>query len=339
MLDSPELAFLGARGLLVQAMDAGDDATALAMAEKAAGLRPKVGWAPRTLFDLQTRQGLWRDAEATLQAAGKAQTFSAAETARKKALLSYQRGLDCQANDMKADALVHLKAAATALPDRPEIAEAYGRALLAAGKPRQARKSVEAAWATAPSAGLAEIYLDAAGQGMRLPGTGDRGKNRLAASRALAALRPDHPAGAMAVGRTALKADDGAAAHDALTTALRLAEATPEGPAPDLYSLLAEAEAAVGGPDSTVRMGVAKDAAVRRPLWRCDACGALHDHWAARCGSCNAFDQIEAVAPDELRAALPAPAAPPALAADTAAGGREDGADDPTPPAAKESAA
>src|SRR5207253_335237 len=57
LLDRPDTEFLGLRGLIGQALRAGDDATALRLAEHARRLRPDAGWLLETLLVLEARAG------------------------------------------------------------------------------------------------------------------------------------------------------------------------------------------------------------------------------------------------------------------------------------------
>ena len=69
MLDRPETAFLGLRGLVLAARKEGDEAAALEYAKRAYAIRPKTPWAATTLLDLQIGQNLWSEALTTLEAA------------------------------------------------------------------------------------------------------------------------------------------------------------------------------------------------------------------------------------------------------------------------------
>ena len=59
MLEKPETSFLGLRGLLMQALKAGDKAEALTLARRAYDERPSTPWAVTTLLDLQLEGGRW----------------------------------------------------------------------------------------------------------------------------------------------------------------------------------------------------------------------------------------------------------------------------------------
>src|SRR5215470_3957237 len=67
MLERPETAFLGLRGLLMQALKAGDRAEALSLARRAFEERPGTPWAATTLIDLQLEAGRWNEALPLLQ--------------------------------------------------------------------------------------------------------------------------------------------------------------------------------------------------------------------------------------------------------------------------------
>ena len=69
MLDRPETAFLGLRGLVLAARKEGDEAAALEYAKRAYAIRPKTPWAAITLLDLQIGRNLWREALTTVEAA------------------------------------------------------------------------------------------------------------------------------------------------------------------------------------------------------------------------------------------------------------------------------
>src|SRR5207244_2506798 len=69
LLDRPETEFLGLRGLIGQALRAGEDAAALRLAERARKLRSDAGWLLETLLVLQGRAGDWAAVRATIAVA------------------------------------------------------------------------------------------------------------------------------------------------------------------------------------------------------------------------------------------------------------------------------
>ena len=84
MLDQPETAFLGLRGLLMAAQRAGDEDAALDYARRAYQIRPKTPWVVTTLFDLQVKRGLWREALATVEAGVKAGIYAGDDGKRRQ---------------------------------------------------------------------------------------------------------------------------------------------------------------------------------------------------------------------------------------------------------------
>src|SRR5690606_2418682 len=79
MLKRPDTAFLGVRGLLMQAMRTGDTTAALRWAAQAHAERPNAGWATKALLDLQLQAGTWEAAERTLKEAARAKVIGSAE--------------------------------------------------------------------------------------------------------------------------------------------------------------------------------------------------------------------------------------------------------------------
>src|SRR3546814_13269271 len=94
MLERPETAFLGLRGVLVQAQREGDIPRAIELAERANRQRPGTRWELETLFDLQTRFGLWSDAERTLESIEKNKLPPKPEARHKRTVLQVERVRD-----------------------------------------------------------------------------------------------------------------------------------------------------------------------------------------------------------------------------------------------------
>ncbi|MCC7165992.1 MAG: tetratricopeptide repeat protein, partial [Rhodospirillales bacterium] len=71
MLEVPETAPLGLRGLIRQATERGDLEAALGHARRAYELRPGADWTVTALFDLLAKTGQWAEAHAILEKAAK----------------------------------------------------------------------------------------------------------------------------------------------------------------------------------------------------------------------------------------------------------------------------
>jgi HemY protein len=66
LMEAPETAFIGVRGLLRQALEAGESTEALRLARRAYALRPSDEWVLNRLFELQVGAAAWNAADATL---------------------------------------------------------------------------------------------------------------------------------------------------------------------------------------------------------------------------------------------------------------------------------
>ena len=67
MAEQPETKYLGLSGKLKQAMEDGDQDSALELAEQASNLKPKTETATATLLDLQIKKQDWEKAEETIK--------------------------------------------------------------------------------------------------------------------------------------------------------------------------------------------------------------------------------------------------------------------------------
>jgi HemY protein len=79
MLEREETAFLGLRGLLMQAERDGQGGQALALARRAHALQPKAPWVLTTLLDLQVAEHHWREAIDTVDQAAKSKAMEPAK--------------------------------------------------------------------------------------------------------------------------------------------------------------------------------------------------------------------------------------------------------------------
>ena len=154
MLERPETAFLGLRGLLMQALKAGDRREALELARRAYEERPKTGWAITTLLDLHLESGDWDQAMPLLLQAGKLKALPEAEARRKRAVLLAEKArVDPAATALPA-AREAVKLAPEMVPARAQLA----RLLIEAGRQREATKVIEQGWSMGPHPELAAAY-------------------------------------------------------------------------------------------------------------------------------------------------------------------------------------
>jgi HemY protein len=285
MLDRPETEFLGLRGLIMQAMRGGDEATALRLTERAKALRPKTPWVLTSLIELQARAGRWGEADATLAEATRRKALPAPESRHRRAVLLHERSRKAEAENQPRDAL-RLAAKAHGLdPGFAPAAAHYARLLVADGHQRHARKAIEAAWRVEPHPALAEAYDRIFAEEPPLA--------RMKHAERLASLKPEHVESALALARAALAAKLWGEARRHLDKAGALLGAdTP--PSQRVCQLMAELEESQHEDHAAARGWLARAAANPTPdsAYLCHACGAETPHWAPLCPRCRGFDTL-----------------------------------------------
>lgn len=247
----PEVAFLGLRGLLRQAVDRGDFAAAAALAGRAERAHPGAAWLREERLQLALHAGAWEDA---LRLAGPEQRAGLAVAAAQTA--TGERARELARAAWKADPLFAPAA----------LAEA--QALRASGKERAAQEVLRRAWAAASVPELAEFALAP---------VADKLARVTAAANFVRGAPPAE--GELLLGRLALEAgllgearrhiDAAASLHQRRWFVLRADLADAEGDAEGARMALREA----GGDD---------------PGWRCTACGTAAPAWSPVCPACGA---------------------------------------------------
>lgn len=289
MLNSPDLEFLGLRGLLNQAVKLKDNAAALKWARRASSLKPQSAWVARTLFDLASREGLWAEANQSLAGALRNKHVTPSQAHRPRAVLSHLMSIDASNDGQKAKAL---KLSRLSCQDAPELSPAhihYAALLKAAGKHRKAKNVLEAAWSISPTPELAGAYMNGnAGKGDDDPIA--RNMARMKAAQALASLKPNDPAAAMVLARAALDAGLWGDARKSLGDIELYG-----GPVSATYcQLMARLEESENQDMEAARQWLLRaPSADPDPTWVCEDCGNAADSWSALCGGCGGFDKFQ----------------------------------------------
>ncbi len=279
MLDHPDTAFLGVRGLLMQAIKTDDKGEALRLAERAYALRADTGWVVDQLFQLQVEAGLWGEANQTMIEAIRRRTIPAAQARRRRAavLVEYSRVADAEGDPELA--LSRAREAhdldPTLVPATVMLAGLF-RARERAGK---AARMIEEAWARAPHPELAQAY-----------GSLVEDKDALARVKRfqrLFSFRPDHPESHIALAEASLAARLWGEARKHLETA------AGKTPTARVCRLMAELEESENGNMAAARQWLAR-ATTTAPdeAWVCNECGAVAGAWNALCGNCGAFGSL-----------------------------------------------
>lgn len=324
MLERPETQFLGLRGLLSQAVRAGDMPRAVALAKHAYELKPNTPWVLTALFDLLIRQGEWRAAEEVVERAEKRKVLPPARARRDLAILAHAQSLQAERTGQMPDALRFARRAHRQTPELAPLASRLAALLIRDGHQREAVKIIEQTWPLSPQPELARLYLEAKAESDPLKRVGQIEK--------LAKLAPNHLESHLAVARAAMAAALWGKARSELAMVTGLGGTMSNGapaslgaaavidPPARAYRMLAELEEAEHG-DSAAAKRALERAGFARPdeTWTCRECNARAIDWTPLCPSCQSFDTLEWASPRPIAmlaegAGLRGPKAAPGLA-------------------------
>ncbi len=280
LLGDPTAAFLGVRGLLIQAVAEGKTSEARRLAEQAKEINSKSAWAIKTLFDLQVKATDWEEARETLAAGKKAKTFTKEEGQKLLATLYY-----CQAKeaDLGGDRSEGRKLVGSALKAKKDFLPAV---LMAArldidnGAKRRASSTMEAAFALTPHPDIARAYSRIAPMETDIA--------RYKRFQKLTKNNPEHPESQMLLAIQALALDRVKEAEGYLDKVIKETERSK---ALTLKVLMEEKR---GAPEEEILK--LKERAVKgapEPLWGCTNCGAEVEKWALHCPTCRMFNTLE----------------------------------------------
>jgi HemY protein len=213
MLKHPETEFLGLRGLLAQAIKEDDTATALRLARRAYLRRPNTPWVLTTLFDLQTRAGLWTEALSTVGDMARHRLIDRATATRRRAILFHQQAAAQRKAGRPYEALALARKAHKLVPSLAPLAVQASELAEQTNQPRVARKVLEAAWRAQPHPALAKAYLAQAG--------GKPPAERMKLAERLHQLEPDHAESDLMLAEQAIAAKQWPIARSALECARR----------------------------------------------------------------------------------------------------------------------
>jgi len=301
MLNRPETEFLGLRGLITQALKKGERGTALRLTERARTLRPKTRWVLSSLFDLQAREGRWREAQETLTEAARRKAIPAAVARRHEAVLLYEQSREADAGGQPRMAASLVARAVSLAPDFTAAVRRHAEMLQREGRQRQAAKAIENGWRHLPHPELAEAWRALEPQETAL--------QRVKRTERLAAANPSHPESRLALAAAALEAQLWGEARTQLEPLLANGAATAR-----LCRMMAELEEAEHGDHALARNWLARAAvAPPDPVWLCGECMSETHGWAALCPHCGAFDTLRWKTPTRA-VAIAAPEPPPRLA-------------------------
>jgi HemY protein len=276
MLEAPDMAFLGVRGLLMQAIRRNDTKEALRLANRAYALRPDTPWVLSKLFELQAGARQWEAANKTLSYAASAK--DAQSSRRRRVVVAVALSEAAAADGDTKQAIRQARAAHELDPDSIPAIVAYVRHLAAAGQMRKAAKSALAAWARNPHPDLAAAYG-------ALGGADEAPLDRVRRFQSLYKLRPDDAESRLALAEASLAA--------ALWGEARRHLAVTGPPSARHCRLMAALEDQEFGNAEAARRWLDKAAAaLPEKAWICGECRSRASAWTPACDHCNAFDGL-----------------------------------------------
>jgi HemY protein len=278
MLKTPELEFLGLRGLYMGAMRRDDRPRALEVATRAFALRPKAPWVVNALFDLQTGQHNWSLAGATLEAAGKAKLLDNGVTRRRRAVLRAAEALDADEAGDAAKALTLAQEAVGIAPGLTAAVLVAARHAANNGRTWKASGILEQAWAKEPHPAIARAYADLKPD--------ETPRSRATRLNGLAAQNANHPESRILSASIALASGEWQKAKDAIKD---LAAAFPSA---RVCTLMADIERHAGEEAESRGWAARAIKAPRDAVWVCAACARQYPDWSAVCTGCAAFDSL-----------------------------------------------
>jgi HemY protein len=285
MLRHPETEFLGLRGLLAQAMKDGDTEGALRLARRAYLKRPNTPWVLTTLFDLQTRAGLWTEALSTVNDMARYKLIDRGTAKRRRAVLFHQSAADTRAEGRPYEALRLAQKAHKLAPELAPLAIQASELAEQVSKPKLARKILETSWKARPHPALARAHLALSSSQPPI--------ERFRQIERLHQMQPTALESELALAEQAIVAKQWQAARAALERAQKL------GPTASVYRLLAELEQAEGnGEKARLWLARAVDAPPD-PAWLCETTGEARADWAPF-GPDGRFDSLRWGSPPKI---------------------------------------
>lgn len=296
LADRPDVAFLGLRGLLRQAVAREDWTTASDIARRAEAAHPGAAWLRAERAQLALRTGAWRDA---LHLSGPQPGDALTPT------------LAAAASEAEADPTEARRLAKRAFKSDPRLtvaALAYARRLSEGGSASRADGVLRQAWAANPHPDLAEAALRPVADKLA----------RVQAGEKLVKANPDHPESLLLRARLAQQAG-------LIGEARRHADAARQGGLNQRRLWVLLADIAETDTDTEANRAAQRQAlrqvaeADPDPVWRCEACGAAQTRWHPVCPACHTAGRIAWITPAASATAIPGAGAPGSRAIDPAA--------------------
>ncbi len=268
LLDHKDTAFLGLRGLLVNALESGNTGRALVLGQKALAMHPRQEWVIRLVYDLEVQERQWESAERTLRKARLAGIIDEDKAHKDRLAMLIGHGDDLLDQGQSGKALALYKKAHKLDPAFVPAAQRLAARLIETRKNRAARTVIERSWKQSPHPDLAALWEQLTPAGKR-----SEISTRVRWAEKLVAITPDSAEAQLAAAQAALDADLWGEARQYLNMAEQIA------PSARLYRLYARLEERAGDPDEAHRwLAKAADAPADK-VWTCRESGQVYERW------------------------------------------------------------
>ncbi|WP_299026704.1 heme biosynthesis HemY N-terminal domain-containing protein [uncultured Sulfitobacter sp.] len=293
LVENEQTRFVGVRGIMKQKLAAGDNETALQLAEKAFALKPKHEETGDVLLRLQAEKEDWTGARKTLSAKLRNGQLPRDVHKRRDAVLALSEAKDVIAESSSIEKRESAIEANRLSPDLIPAAVMAAHSYIDQNKPRYATRVLKKAWEARPHPDLAAAFAAIAPD--------ETPNARIKRFAALTKVKPDHPETKMLLAELNIANEDFPAARRALGD---LVETDPDARS---VTLMAAIERGEGASDTVVKGWLARAIAVPRgPQWICDNCQHIHNDWKPICENCSSFDTLEWKRPPQNDVAMPA---------------------------------
>lgn len=292
LVEDEQTRFVGVRGIMKQKLADGDTETALKLAQKAFGLKPKHVETGDVLLQLQAEKEDWSGARETLSTKLKNGQLPRDVHKRRDAVLALSEakeifdvgnGIEAREAAIEANRLS---------PDLVPAAVMAAQSYIDQKKPKYATRLLTKTWSVHPhpevAAAFAAIEPD------------EKPLQRIKRFAALTKAQPNHPETKMLLAELHIANEDFPSARRALGD---LVESDPSARA---VTLMAAIERGEGASDTIVKGWLAKALSVSRgPQWICENCQHIHADWKPICTNCKSFDTLAWKTPPMSDVAMP----------------------------------
>lgn len=281
LLKNKDTAFLGLRGLLVDALEGGDTTRALELARKAQTMHPRQPWVIRMVYDLEIQKKQWTEAEKTLKRAIRYGALEERQGQRDQIAMLAAQAEALSEKGLKSEAIGLLRRAHRLDPDFVPVTERLAALYIEKKNRRAAKNVIEDTWKLSPHKDLVKLW-----DKLAPPSKTKDVSTRLRWFERLVALKPDSAESQMAAARAALDDALWGQAREYLNMAAQIQ------PSARLYRLFAELEENLYHTEEAKNwLEKAADAPPDK-VWTCRETGQIYERWAPVAKPHGSFNTI-----------------------------------------------